>query len=338
MATLSNTALTLIDWAKRRDPDGSVPVIAELLSQTNEVLEDMLIKEGNIPTGERVVIRTGLPSVYYRMLNQGIPSSKSTTATIDEATAMLEARCETDVDLASLNNDKAELLLSEDRAFLEAMNQEQCSALFYGNPQTDPKKYLGLAARYSDLSAGNATNIIDAGGTGSDLASVYLVCWGSDTAYGIFPKGSNAGLETKDLGEVTVYDGDNRMQAYARIHKWKHGLVVKDWRYVVRIANIDISDLQGVTGTQATSSTTQLTRLMNTALYKLPNPNMGKCAFYMNRSVHAGLANLALEKSNNVLAIESGLNQFGQPTNWTSFQGLPLRNVDALNVSETRVT
>ena len=80
MATLAQSVLTLADWAKRLDPDGKVPAIVEMLSQTNEVLADMLFKEGNLPTGERTTIRTGLPSVYWRLLNQGVAPSKSTTA------------------------------------------------------------------------------------------------------------------------------------------------------------------------------------------------------------------------------------------------------------------
>ena len=164
MTTLSTSNLTLADWAKRTDPDGRIPIIAELLSQSNEILEDCVFKEGNLPTGERVVVRTGLPAVYWRALNQGIPSSKSTTAQVDEAAGILEARSEVDKDLAMLNGNTAQFRLSEDTAFLEAMNQTQATTLFYGNPATDPKQFLGLAARYSSLSASNAQNILSAGG------------------------------------------------------------------------------------------------------------------------------------------------------------------------------
>ena len=262
MATLSTSNLTLADWAKRSDPDGRVPIVAELLSQSNEILDDCVFKEGNLPTGERVVIRTGLPEVYWRALNQGIPSSKSTTAQIDEACGILEARSEVDKDLAMLNGNTAQFRLSEDTAFLEAMNQTQAETMFYGNPGTDPKKFLGLAPRYGDLSADNAVNILDAGGTGSDNASVYLVVWGDQTVYCPFPKGSKAGLTHEDLGEQTVYNSDGtRLQAFATRYQWKNGLVVKDWRYVVRICNIDISDLMGVTGTQATSASTALVQI-----------------------------------------------------------------------------
>ena len=339
MATLATSNLTLADWAKRTDPDGRIPIIAELLSQSNEVLEDCVFKEGNLPTGERVVIRTGLPGVYWRALNQGIPSTKSTTAQVDEAAGILEARSEVDKDLAMLNGNTAQFRLSEDTAFLEAMNQTQATTLFYGNPGTDPKQFLGLAARYSSLSAANAQNILSAGGSGSDNTSVYLVVWGDQTVYCHFPKGSKAGLIHEDLGEQTVYNSDGtRLQAYATRYQWKNGLVVKDWRYVVRICNIDVSDLIGQTGTQAASAATNIVKLMARSLYRIPNMAMGRAAFYMNRTVHSGLSIAALDKSQYVLKINEGLSQFGTPYSWLSFLGVPLRRVDAIINAEAVVS
>ena len=338
MATLSTSNLTLADWAKRSDPDGRVPIVAELLSQSNEILDDCVFKEGNLPTGERVVIRTGLPGVYWRALNQGIPSTKSTTAQIDEACGILEARSEVDKDLAMLNGNTAQFRLSEDTAFLEAMNQTQAETLFYGNPGTDPKKFLGLAPRYSSLSADNAVNILSAGGSGSDNASVYLVVWGDNTVYCPFPKGSKAGLTHEDLGEQTVYNSDGtRLQAFATRYQWKNGLVVKDWRYVVRICNIDISDLLGQSSTQASTASTALIKLMARALYRIPNMAMGRAAFYMNRTVHSGMAISALDKSQSVLSIQEGLSQFGSAQSYLSFLGVPLRRVDALLNTESAV-
>lgn len=339
MATLSNTALTLADWAKRVDPEGRVPVVAELLAQSNEILEDALFMEGNMPTGHRVVIRTGLPAVYWRALNQGIPNSKSTTAQVDEACGILEARSEVDKDLAELNGNTAAFRLSEDQAFLEAMNQTQASTMFYGNPATDPKQYLGLAPRYGNIAgAGNAQNILDAGGTGTDNTSIYLVVWGDNTCFCPFPKGSKAGLMHEDLGEQTVYNADGtRMQAMATRYQWKNGLVVKDWRYVVRICNVDVSDLMAQTGTQAAAAATAVIKLMARALYRIPNIKMGRPAFYMNRTVHSGLSLAALDKSQYVLKIEQGLTEFGQPHSWLSFLGVPLRCVDVLINTEARV-
>src|SRR5574343_52982 len=120
MAALSTGALTLADWAKRLDPDGKVPMIVELLEQTNDILTDMRWIEGNLPTGHRTTVRTGLPAVAWRLLNQGITPSKSTTAQIDEQCGMLEEWSEVDKHLALLNGNTAAFRLSEGLAFIEA--------------------------------------------------------------------------------------------------------------------------------------------------------------------------------------------------------------------------
>jgi hypothetical protein len=338
--------LTLLDWAKRTDPDGSAPIIANLLSQTNEILTDATYVQGNLPTGHRVTISTGLPTVYYRALNEGIPTSKATTAQVDEACAILEARSEVDIDLAALNGNSAEFRLGEARMFIEAMNQKMASALFYGNPATDPKEFLGLAPRYSDPSAGNGQNILLGGGATADKqTSIYLVCWSDQTCFCPFPKGSNAGLLQEDLGRQTSYDAGGtgkRMEVMAERFQWKSGLVVKDWRYAVRIANIGtdaVNDANAITdlgGTMAPNETSynNILHLMMKAIARLPNPNMGRCAFYLNRTVFAGLMRTALEKSTSVLNIESAATQFGKPGAMLSFMGIPIRQCDAITNTE----
>jgi len=332
MAILSTGALTLADWAKRLDPDGRVPVVAELLSQSNEVLEDAVFMEGNLPTGHRVVIRTGLPTVYWRAINQGIPTSKSTTAQVDEACGMLEAYSEVDKDLAELNGNTAQFRLSEDSAFLEAMNQTMASTLFYGNPASDPKQFLGLATRYSSTSAGNGQNILKGGGSGSANTSIYLVVWGENSVFCPFPKGSKAGLIHEDLGLNTVWDSNQaRYQAYRTHYQWKNGLVVKDWRYVVRIANIDTT----ITNNNLAAD---LIALMSRALDRIPNLAMGRPVFYMNRTVYSILRLQALNKSNYALSVEKGLTQFGTAASWLSFNGVPLRRVDQLLNTESTVS
>lgn len=333
MALLTSGQLTLADWAKRLDPNGQIPAVAELLSQTNEILEDAVFQEGNLPTGHRVVIRTGLPTVYWRSLNMGVPISKSTTAQVDEACGIMEARSHIDVELAKLNGNTASFRLSEDSAFIEAMNQLQAQTMFYGNPATDPRQYLGLATRYGTISgAGNAQNIIDAGGTGSDNTSIWLVVWGPNTVFCPFPKGSQAGLQHKDLGEESVPDASgNFYQALRTLYQWKNGLVVKDWRYVVRICNIDVSNLVGE------SSAADVIKLMSRALDRVPNLNMGRPVFYMNRTVFSMLRIQALSKSQNAVAIREAMSQFGTAAKWTEFLGVPLRKVDQILNTEARV-
>ena len=126
---------TLADVIKRTEPGvnggpGKIATIVEMLTETNEILQDMTYVEGNLPTGHKTTIRTGLPSAAWRMLNYGVQPSKSDTAQITDACGMLEAYAEVDKALVELNGNAAAFRLSEDRAFLEAMNQEMASTLF----------------------------------------------------------------------------------------------------------------------------------------------------------------------------------------------------------------
>ena len=339
MATLAAGQLTLADISKRLGPDGKVDPIAELLSQTNDILEDLVFVEANQPTSHVVTIRTGLPAVYWRGYNAGVPTSKSTTAQVTEPCAMMEARSHIDAKLLNLNGNSAAYRLSEETPFIEGMNQEMADKLFNGNVATDPKTFSGLATRYSSTTAGNGGNVILAGGSGSDNSSMYLVVWGPQTVFCTYPKGSRAGLLSRDLGEETVLDSNGySYQAARSLFQWDNGLVVKDWRFAVRIANIDVSDWIGVTGTQASSASTNLLKLMMKAIARIPNFAMGRAAFYCNRSIQEGLMIQALEKSNAVLSVQKALTQFGSEINQLSYMGIPVRGVDKLGIAETLVS
>jgi hypothetical protein len=337
MATLSTTVLTLADWAKRLDPDGKTAKTVEILSQSNEILDDMLFKEGNLPTGEQTTIRTGLPSVYYRLMNQGVPKSKSTTAQITENAATLHARAEVDQEVAELNGNVNQFRMDENIAFVEAMSQQMAETLIYGSA-ANPEEFVGLSNRYNSLSDPNAQNILDAGGTSSDNSSIWLVGWGQRTIHGVFPKGSKAGMSHEDLGLGDAFDSNNdRFRAYMDHWKWANGLVVKDWRYGVRIPNIDISDLVGQTGTQALTAATSIIKLMSRAIDRLPSQSGISPSFYVNRTVASHLRLIGLEKSSSAVTVEPAINQFGESIFTLRFLGIPVRIVDRLTEAEAQV-
>jgi hypothetical protein len=338
MATLGANVLTLTDWAKRLDPDGKTSKIAEVLSQTNEMVNDMMWKEGNLPTGEQTTIRTGLPAVYWRLLNQGVPSSKSTTAQVTEQCGNLQARSQLDQDEAELNGNTNDYRLSESMAFVEAMSQEFAETLIYGSA-ANPEEFVGLANRYTSTSDSNGQNILLAGGSGADNTSIWLCGWGAKSMYGIFPKGSKAGLTHEDLGLDDVTDGDgNEYRAYKDLYKWKGGLTVKDWRYAVRIPNIDVSDLAGLTGTQAITASTSIIKLMSRAIDRLPTLAGISPVFYANRTVLSHLRMIGLEKSSSAVTVEPAINQFGQSIHETRFLGIPVRLNDAITEAESLVS
>ena len=343
MAVLAqNGKATLMDVALRLDPQGKVADIAELLMQRNEILLDIPWMEGNLPTGHQGTVRTGIPQAVWRSYYQGVAPNKSQVAKVTDTCAMLEARSEVDADLADLNGNTAAFRLSESTAFTEGISQQMTQAVFYSNTATQPERILGLAPRYSSLSAANGTNVISAGGSGSDNTSIWLVVWGQDTVTGIYPKGSQAGLYHEDLGKIDAFDGNNnRFRAYADIWKWKCGLHVKDWRCAVRIANIDVSDLVGQTGTQASTAATNIIKLMIRAMARVPRVGMGTPAFYANRTIVEMLSIMALDRSQNALSIQDAAYQFGEigvSVRELRFFGVPVRVVDQLVTTEAVVS
>lgn len=318
---------TLIDYIRRQAPDGKIAKVAEVLARTNEVLEDAVWVEGNLPTGHRTTIRSGLPSVAWRLLNYGVQPTKSTTVQVTDTCGMLEGYSEIDKDLADLNLRAGEFRVTEDAAFLEAMNQEMAQTIFYGDTRLAPEKFLGLSARYSDTTAENGANIVKAGGSGDDNTSIWLVVWDQSTCHMIFPRGSLGGLNHNDLGEVTLEDASGgKYQGYRSHYQWKAGLTLRDWRYVVRIANVDVSDL-------SSASAADLIDTMVSAYHKVPNIKMGRAAWYCNRTIATFLHKQARDEKNVYLTMDS---VGGAPV--TSFLEIPVRRCDALLDSEKAVS
>lgn len=343
---------TLIDIAKSFDANGKVAVVAELLNQSNEVIQYMNFIEGNLPTGHKGVVRAGLPTVTLRRFYKGVAPSKSGRDTIEDVCAMLEGRNEIDKDLCDLNGNAAAFRMSEGLAFIESMNQSFAQQVIYGNTATNKDGVLGLAPRYGVISgATNAANIIDAGGTSNNNTSVWLVVWGENTVTGIYPKGSKAGLVQEDLGIIDAFDASqNRFRAYAELYQWKFGLHVKDWRYAVRIANINTTDLTGQSGTQANTAQTWLPYLMMKSFARIPSMGMGTPTFIANRTVKEMLGVGAVQKTIYGLTMEQAGNQFGAVTAGSvagtgtgirggqlKYFGVPVLTVDQLLATEARV-
>lgn len=347
-AIIGGNALTYADWAKRLDDGGKIATIINLLSQTNDILDDMLVVESNGPTSHKTTVRTGLPQATWRMLNYGVPKTKSTTAQISDSLGMLEVYSEVDKDLADLNGNTADFRLSEDLAFLEGMNQQMASAVFYSNAVSTPQQIMGLAPRFNTVTAANAAtaaNVINAGGAGAVNTSIWFVVWGPNTCHALFPKGKISGLQHRDLGEWTLADvNGNQYQGYRTHFKWDIGLTLRDWRYVVRIANIDTALLLTA---QAANIINGLIRGVNrlptapagaSAVQTNDSPDkgamsVGRTAIYCNRNIRTALELQVVNKPNLLLKWEDW---DGKPV--LTFRGIPVRTCDALLNTEAALT
>ena len=339
------TMLTLLDAAKRRDPDGKAAKIVELLNQTNDILPDMMWRAGNQTSGHRTTLRTSLPAAYFKLLNQGTLTSKSTTAQIEERCGKIETWSEIDCDLVDQEEDKAGFLLSESSPFLEALNEKMARYLFYGNANTEPESFTGLAPRYNAINgAGNAQNILSGGGTASANTSVWLVAWGQNTVHGIYPMATAGGLQQEDKGIKTIETAGGsaqgrRLDVYQTKWSWNCGLALRDWRGACRIANIDVNALTNF------ANQANLIELMVKAWHRvLPVMKLGKPAWYMNRTV---AEMLDLQR----LRVLGGTGSTGQAylggsikeeeldgQMRFSFRGIPIRIVDQLTTNEGTIS
>lgn len=330
----------LVNVTKRLDPNGKIAKIGELLTQTNPILEDIPMIEGNLPTGHRTTVRTDMPVPTWRKLNYGVKPTKSMTAQVDDTIGMLEDYSEVDKDLADLNGNTAEFRLSEDLPHIQALSNNMASTLFYGDTTTYPERFLGLTPRYANIGipANKATavaqsaylkNVLSALGASSAIqTSVWYIVWGENTVHGIYPKGSQAGLKSEDLGRVTLFDNDGgRFEGYRTHYQWKMGLTVRDWRYIVRIANVELNLMDSVASQKA------LYQAMIKAKYAVPQQNMGRGVFYASAGVMAMLDIAAIEKANAALGYQ---NVFGQEV--LSFRGTPIRACNAILETEAVVS
>jgi hypothetical protein len=333
MSFSAATNPTYIDLLKLISPDGAVMPVAELLNETNDGLLDYIsFMEGNLPTGHRYAQRTGLPAVSRGRINKGVVSSKGDTVQVTDNTGLLEAMSEVAARLVDMAPDPGAFRLTQDRPFLESMNQQFFRDLWRGDETVDPDSFTGLTPRYSDPTAANGDNIINAAGgttavTGNDIFSIWLICWSPTTVTGIIPKRTQANLKMEDRGMVTLDDDGSgtgaRLDVYRTKFEWYTGLAVPDWRYAVRLCNVKLADVK-----DDASTGPNLPFLMKDMIERLPSV-AGRCGFYMPRALVQKFRRqvpAALETSSLTQEMVGGMSPRLRPV----FDGIPIFRTDSL--------
>jgi hypothetical protein len=325
MATTGNDWPSLLDVTKSLDPDGRPAEIAEIMEEVNPILEDMPMIEGNLMTGHQGTVRAGIPTPTWRLLNYGTLPTKGQLKTVTDTCGMLEAYSNIDKEVYNLNGAKDSFRMSEDEAHIQGMSLELADTLIHGNIGVTPEKFMGLVPRFNSLSAENGGQIVNAAGASSDNTSIWMIAWGKKTIHGIYPKGSMAGLEHQNLGEVTHVDPSTgrMMQVYRSHFLQKIGLHVKDWGGVARMANIDVSNLL-----DGTTTSTVFINLLLDLVHKVPPRLRGSTrrVLYCNQTVETMLNKLALDRTVTQLTVDKLKN--GEPV--TKFWGIPIRVCEAI--------
>ena len=245
MAIIADKNYGLVDYAKQFDPSGQELAIAEVLSKSNEIIGDALVRESSLDSGHEYAVRTGIPEGTWRRAYQGIEPSKATTKVVVETYGTLSAYSVVDKLIAEKGGHVQAVREGQSKAIIAGMSNSMASNLIYGNAGEHPERFTGLAARYSELSdAESSRNVIDGGSEKEGQnSSIYLVVWDTDKIFTFFPKGSKAGIQRVDHGLVNHVDAEgNEYPAYKEYFEWKLGLAVQDWRYAGRVCNIDVTN------------------------------------------------------------------------------------------------
>ncbi len=340
MSALGTTLVTLADVAKSQDKQ--IGKVAEVLVQHNPMLNDIPYMVMNEGTVHKEDIRSGLPAVYYRKANQAIPASKTTTEERTFQAAHFESKSQIDAKVAQRGGmDRvAYNRWNQATGHLQAHAIEHASLAIYGSPISSALEVPGFMDIYSTLATTEPTHnqIINGGGSTSDMTSILLVLWGPLSVFGIYPAGTQAGLKRTDrspggslvqINALDVNGAAGNFYGYEEQFEIDHGLVVKDYRQAARIANIDPATLLSGVGAA------DLIDLMISAMYKIDSLENGSPVFYMNRTVLAFLD----KQSRTAVGAAGGLTYMdyqGKPV--LSFRGIPIRRSDALLNTEDQVT
>jgi hypothetical protein len=340
---------SLFDLTTRLDPEGRIPIIAEMLSQDNDYAADMPWVEANEHTGHEFVFRTSIPAGVWRQYNQGVPYAKSTTGKARVGIGMLEDYSQVDRALAEHSGDREKFRESEDVAFLEGMSQTIAQTMFYGNTVNNAAEFMGLTPFYNTINsanAQNAANVINGGGTGSSNSSLWLVGWGEETVFGIYPRNSKAGLDMENKGDVVPgFDAfGNRFEAYTSWFRQQAGLCVKDWRYASRLCNLDTTSA-GLAGPNAYDLFVGLDDML-LLFPKLSRSTSGidktdapmesgatRAVIYTNRTVRHWANVQAMRNRNTLLQLKD---YAGVPVE--GYRGIPWKTVDQLVNTESVVS
>ncbi len=347
MAVITPGAFTYAEWGLRHDPDGKISMLVNLLSQQNGILDDCLTVEcqsGNAFEYTQVV---KLPTPTRRQYNQGVPRTlagvaKQTTVCSEYADWVVF-----DNSLAKLGGNLSELRAQEQMLHWEGLSQTIASDLFYANRNTDPTAFMGMSNIYNTVSTATsqiANNVIDMGGTGSTNSSVWLVGWGPKAIHTIFPKGLAAGFVSQDMGLLPALDTQSPAQEFLAWRdwlQWNIGVAIHDWRMAVRACNIDVSLLNGANAANLINMLVQMVHkppIMPVGVAPIQDSDapdklvMARWAIYCNRTIMTYLDQQAMNKTNVLLRMEDWQGQ-----SVTTFRGIPIRCVDALLTTESRV-
>ena len=319
MATKTiNDYHTLVELAKRTDPQGNTAELINILAEKNPMLEEAHWERANDLNSHEYTQVIELPKGEFGRINKGIAYSAGRTKQVVEPICEItDAYC-VDDRLLKMSASPQEYLAKEAALHVEGIGQTAHKTLLYGNKGTDPDAINGFMTRYNTLSN---PNVIGGGGTGSDTASILIVNWGRDGAYLCYPR---------EFGDFLTEKGpsDQWIQPTAGTGYWgkvitwsiRMGLCIANPRNVQRIANLETS------GSSNIFSDSDLI----TALNKMDRTD--NAVIYVNRQIYTQMQIAFKDRANVNFTMEQA---WGRPI--MHFMGIPIKRCDEMLATETAI-
>lgn len=300
---MSQGIVTLADYNALTGKPKAHEIVVNTILDCMPLFHQAHMEPANAGINNITDLITDYPEGQLVGFNEGVNPEKATGRSVTDTCMMVSTYSKIDARMLKINKNSATWRAKQEKAFIRGLAHGMAKRFFYGSMAQDPRAINGLAARYWTTDASKdqiAEQVIDAGGTGATNTSIYLINWAADQTFLFHPEAVRGGLEQNDRGEQDVYDEKGRRyRAVITDYDWTLGLAVSNPRSVVRIANIDVTDL-----TKDASAGANLLSLMTDAL-ELVEEAPGNLSFYANQSITTILRHQVINKTTNQLTFDT---------------------------------
>lgn len=333
MATVGSDTYNLINIAKHYN-NGKMLKVANLLEEVNDIHKVMPFVPANDGSRHISAAQATLPKSYKKIIGEGVASSVGTVTQQQDNCAITENWMEIEDRLVEKypidNGSRGAFLKTKEVAHMESLMQEKTEDLFYSNQNTNLTAINGFFSRYNSSTGNIGRNVIKGVGTGATNMSCMAVTFEPEKIFGIYPEGSAGGLQTSAL-EVNNFERDSKnIRLYKKRFAFECGLVVADWRYGARLANVDVNKI-----TTNASDKDDLIRGVQKLLQRLHKRERGKTFLFMNRTFRDEL-DLQLYKK---LGDNGGLTYKDVSGMYVDhFRETPILIVDGLKTTEAAIS
>jgi len=333
---IGNKGLTLRDFAAGEKADGSFDHdIIDMVTEDNNILDDITFIEADDGSTLRSTIRNGIPHGTWTTYYKGIAPNKSGKTQVRDVCGRIATRIAVDRNLYNDSPHAAETLLDEAQTHIDGLREDVIDCLFYGNINKEARKFNGLYNFYDAYgaeatpSSSFAHYVVNGAtttpSTSNMLRSIWLVGWGRKSITGFYPKDAKqVGLVRGALEDSFDFDAaGNKYPTKEQEISWTLGLAVRDFRYGGRIANVERS----IMGEYATPG--KYVELIEDLIARVKRGGVNQ-AFYMEPNVWRHLRKLfgRITRSNAITYEQ--VTQEKAPT----LYGIPVRLCDALDTDE----